>query len=356
MNISPSLLPSWPLSWGLTASQCHLIALIFASSYVGSIYLTQHVFLPRAILASAAATQAKAAQGSAAKASNASHVDVSSKAFRDDDDDEDDDEEEDDAPKLGTRDHPTTIRLRMKAVGIATVSSLLIVWSVVKHLSGTSWTESLLPTIRLLGLSIPSFSCLSWTWIFPYLLTPILFLGPLFAEYLDRSLPFQRSSSSPLAQKLIQLFDFSIIDYRNYVVGPITEELTFRSAIIAIFLLSHASPSSIVFGSPLWFGTAHIHHAWEVYRSGGSTSQSAQRAVLTSLIQFTYTTLFGWFASYLFIRTGSVFPPLASHIFCNRMGIYLPGRAARRHPSSKTAILCAYVAGMAGFILCLWVY
>ena len=70
------------------------------------------------------------------------------------------------------------------------------------------------------------------------------------------------------------------------------------------------------------------------------------------VFQISYTTLFGWFASYLFLRTGecccralsqklragSVLPPLASHVFCNIMGIYLPTTAIQRHPSHK---LCA---------------
>jgi len=50
------------------------------------------------------------------------------------------------------------------------------------------------------------------------------------------------------------------------------------------------------------------------------------------VFQLGYTTLFGWFAAYLFVRTGSVLPPLVSHVFCNVMGIYLPGTAVARHP------------------------
>jgi len=54
-----------------------------------------------------------------------------------------------------------------------------------------------------------------------------------------------------------------------------------------------------------------------------------------AVFQLSYTTLFGWYASYLFLRTGSVIPPLLSHVFCNIMGIYLPSSATARHPSRK---------------------
>lgn len=53
------------------------------------------------------------------------------------------------------------------------------------------------------------------------------------------------------------------------------------------------------------------------------------------MFQLTYTTLFGWFASYLFVRTGSILPPLVAHVFCNMMGIYLPNTAIARHPSRR---------------------
>lgn len=59
--------------------------------------------------------------------------------------------------------------------------------------------------------------------------------------------------------------------------------------------------------------------------------------------------------------TGSVLPPLVSHIFCNMMGIYGPGTASRRHPGHKlcelmtrstltAAISLTYLAGIAGFM------
>jgi len=53
---------------------------------------------------------------------------------------------------------------------------------------------------------------------------------------------------------------------------------------------------------------------------------------LTPVFQVGYTTLFGWFAACLFICIGSVLRRLVSNVFCNVMGIYLPGTAVARHP------------------------
>lgn len=60
----------------------------------------------------------------------------------------------------------------------------------------------------------------------------------------------------------------------------------------------------MIFGTPLWFGVAHVHHAWETYKSRGRTSSALRFAMLQSSVQFTYTTLFGWYANFLFLRTG----------------------------------------------------
>lgn len=61
-----------------------------------------------------------------------------------------------------------------------------------------------------------------------------------------------------------------------------TEEMVFRSSIIAVSLLAHLPERTIVFGTPLWFGLAHVHHAWEVYRKNGSTRMAAKQAIGTS--------------------------------------------------------------------------
>lgn len=44
------------------------------------------------------------------------------------------------------------------------------------------------------------------------------------------------------------------------------------------------------------------------------------QSVLRSLLQFTYTTLFGGYATFLFLRTGSLLSVILVHAFCNWIG------------------------------------
>ena len=50
------------------------------------------------------------------------------------------------------------------------------------------------------------------------------------------------------------------------------------------------------------------------------------------VFQLAYTTLFGWFTAYIFVRTGSAYVACFSHIFCNFMGLPTIGRDLREHP------------------------
>lgn len=140
-----------------------------------------------------------------------------------------------------------------------------------------------------------------------------------------------------------------LVEVRNYIVGPLTEEVVFRSTILAVSLLGRLSLKSLVFGTPMWFGIAHAHHGLEMYKKNGRNGAAALQAILTTLFQLTYTTLFGWFASYLYLRTGSILPPLSAHIYCNVMGMYLPTTAIKRYPGKKTLIWGTYLAGIVGF-------
>lgn len=151
----------------------------------------------------------------------------------------------------------------------------------------------------------------------PLLLTFILFLGPLFEDlYLNGSL-------SPLSNVWTELVTSlsSSIGYRNYIAGPVTEELLFRSTILPIHLLSSLaeSPKRLVFLTPLYFGIAHVHHFYEFRLNYPDTPLVP--ALLRTGFQFTYTTLFGWYAAFVYLRTGSLYAVIIIHAFCNYMGL-----------------------------------
>lgn len=69
--------------------------------------------------------------------------------------------------------------------------------------------------------------------------------------------------------------------------------------------------------STVWFGVAHVHHLYEKLRQGETVS----RAIISTLVQFTYTSIFGFIASILFMRTGSIYPAITSHMICNYVGL-----------------------------------
>lgn len=84
-------------------------------------------------------------------------------------------------------------------------------------------------------------------------------------------------------------------------------------------LVSHASVGKTVFFSPVVFGLAHIHHFYEFRITQPQVPVTV--AILRSIFQLTYTTLFGAYATFLFLRTGNLLAVFLVHAFCNCMGL-----------------------------------
>ncbi|KIP05933.1 hypothetical protein PHLGIDRAFT_59425, partial [Phlebiopsis gigantea 11061_1 CR5-6] len=247
----------------LSITQAHLLALAFAGSYVGSIYVSQHARLTYA------------SNNSTERAHE----------------------------RVRQRDDSGVIRARLKAVAFSTTLSCLAVVEVAHVHSAGSFAYSM----SLLGVNA------TWSTLLPSLIAPVLFAGPLYVAFLDGRLPIP----SPVSRLVL---------LRNYVAAPITEEVAFRACILAVYHMAGASTKKKIFLTPLWFGLAHVHHGWEVYNRLGCTRVAAMNAALSAVFQTAYTTLFGFHCAFLFLRTGSIVPPIASHVFCNIMG--LPGFAS----------------------------
>ncbi|KAI0022078.1 CaaX protease [Xylariomycetidae sp. FL0641] len=101
--------------------------------------------------------------------------------------------------------------------------------------------------------------------------------------------------------------------------GPVTEEILFRSASVPLLTLAGTSPARTVFLAPLVFGLAHAHHFYEFRVTHPRVPAAA--GVARSVVQFGYTTLFGAYATFVFLRTGSLAAIVAVHAFCNLMGL-----------------------------------
>lgn len=150
------------------------------------------------------------------------------------------------------------------------------------------------------------------------LLTIILFVGPLYEHLICHNQWRSLFNSHGYASIYTDLSN-----YRNLIVGPISEELLFRSAALPLFLLTQKagemSFKTLFLIPPLIFGLAHVHHVYEFKIA--NPRAPIMMGIARSVIQLCYTTFFGSFAAFSFLRTGSLLGPILAHTFCNFMGL-----------------------------------
>ena len=104
--------------------------------------------------------------------------------------------------------------------------------------------------------------------------------------------------------------------WRCIVVGPVTEELVYRACMCPVLRAAGCSRLVCCVVPPLCFGMAHVHHFAKNARRDG-----VAEAAYTALLQIAYTTLFGMFSSFVFLRTGQVAAPIVAHALCNSLGL-----------------------------------
>ncbi|OQR97739.1 peptidase family U48 [Achlya hypogyna] len=222
------------------------------------------------------------------------------------------------------RDHPTQILTRFFLISFVCVLSPIYMMTFYQQsangMSLLAWLglhRDILSTVVATGL------CL--------LLTVVLFAGSLFASALE--LQKEATAMSWLEAlkatqlyasfrhehlKAIRTYIYVIHDKRISQIkqAPLTEEFVFRGCMAALLLNAGFSVSHIVFLSPLAFGVAHAHHFYEHVRGG----MPWMRALAIVVFQLVYTTVFGIYATFLFLRTGQLVAIIVVHAFCNVMG------------------------------------
>jgi prenyl protein peptidase len=215
---------------------------------------------------------------------------------------------------LASRDSPSVIRARVKAVTLASAACAVVnVYILAIHGQATPrdvlrlwgiWPISFFDIAKLLGL------------------VSVLFVGPLFKSLIAEGEWREITPSNIKAE----LYD-SWIGYRNIIVAPVSEELVFRSLVISLYLLAKVSPTRIVFTTPLIFGMAHLHHLAANIRGRTPPGRKSPplvvwlQCIAVSLFQFAYTSLFGFFAAFALLRTGNFYGVVLVHSFCNWMGV-----------------------------------
>ncbi|KAI0115822.1 CaaX protease [Nemania sp. FL0031] len=216
-----------------------------------------------------------------------------------------------------SRDAPSVIRARVASVSLTCVVCSLITLAILTSRGQATYGDALHSMgYWPLGLAETGRALL---------LTAILFSGPLYEALLVDGGWKQCFSREPVTGLLTDW-----IRWRNIIAGPFTEEVLFRSASVPLMLLARTSVTRTIFLSPVIFGLAHFHHFYEFRVT--HPHEPVVAGLLRSLFQFTYTSLFGAYATFLFLRTGSLFTIYTVHAFCNIMG--LPRLWGRVEPSS----------------------
>ncbi|KAM4620374.1 CAAX prenyl protease 2-like [Polymixia lowei] len=239
------------------------------------------------------------------------------------------------------RDHPSVIKRRCASVLLVSALSPAVVkawihWADVRV--GVSVWE--LMGVRLEGLAPAA--------ILPLLLTTVFYLGPLVHAAMDSPKGFMGELQSAFYVESWRLCLGDAVWLRNQVVAPVTEELVFRGAMLPM-LVPCTGPTSAIFIVPLFFGVAHFHHIIEQRRLH---QDNMSIVLLVAGIQFLYTTVFGAYTSFIFMRTGHVLGPILCHSFCNSQG--LPDvSSALRHPQ-QPALLFSYLMGALLFLVLLF--
>lgn len=226
-----------------------------------------------------------------------------------------------------SRDHPSTIKRRFFSVSIMMLLTPLFI-----QFFFTQETLSKGDLFTQLGLR--------WSGIIPAIfgplfLTAVLFMGPLTIQVYSG---VWKLYAEPL-------YWFSswrdLVWIRNHVMAPLSEEWVFRACMTPL-LLQCLEPITAVFVGPLLFGIAHFHHMVEQIKTG----VAFKTALLVSTFQFTYTSLFGAYSAYLYIRTGHFVAPLVVHMFCNHMGFPDFSEIWEFPPLQRVVIACCFILGL----------
>ncbi|UNI16252.1 CAAX prenyl protease [Purpureocillium takamizusanense] len=213
-----------------------------------------------------------------------------------------------------SRDAPDAIRARIRSVSFSTTTCSLATLFII--LDSTSRP----PSETLLGHLTLAFHFMGY-WPVGYMetikslcLTALLFAAPLYECLLVDGLWMQWRQLEPLRHVWSE---WPV--WRNMVAGPVTEECLFRSAAVPLLLLAGSDMSSIIFLSPVVFGLAHVHHFYEFRVTHPETPLAV--AVARSVLQFSYTSIFGAYATFIYLRTGSLLAAVAVHALCNSIGL-----------------------------------
>lgn len=94
---------------------------------------------------------------------------------------------------------------------------------------------------------------------------------------------------------------------------------------------------------------AHLHHMIERLRTG----MDKKTAIIISSFQFFYTSIFGIYSAYLFMRTGHFIAPFLTHSFCNHLGFPDFQELLNQELKKRIVFVSLYVIGLVSWIMLL---
>ena len=229
------------------------------------------------------------------------------------------------------RNHPVTVRRRITAIAFVCLAAPAYVWA-----WSSPDSSSGEPLLRVLGVKREG---LLWAVVCPLLLVSLAYLGPL--------VHYASIGHNPLSE----LFpgERPDINLRNFVAAPFAEELVFRACLVPL-LTPLLGDFWTVLLCPLFFGLAHVHHVLEWARH--DDGETLTDVLIGVLAQVVYTSVFGMFSAFLFVRSGHLVSPVLAHSYCNMLG--LPPLDAIPSHSRPRSMFALYVVGLVTFVLLLF--
>ncbi|CAL4066315.1 unnamed protein product, partial [Meganyctiphanes norvegica] len=237
------------------------------------------------------------------------------------------------------KDHPSTIKKRCISVFFMTLISPFFIL-----IFGNDETKNKASLWELMGIRSEGFLA---SLFLPLILTAILFLGPIVQSHQNSS--YAHTLQMYCDPRYWYSSAQNPIWWRNQVVAPFSEEFTFRACMLPL-LLQCMTPGKVIFVAPLFFGVAHLHHAVERM----SLRMDLTSVVIISCFQFCYTSIFGFYSAFLFIRTGHFLPLFAVHAFCNHMGLPELKEVFSKPEAIRNKLLAAHVAGLVAWYFLLY--
>lgn len=122
------------------------------------------------------------------------------------------------------------------------------------------------------------------------------------------------------------------IALRNYLAGPVLEEVVFRRQTLLIWSCQGVT-MSLLFPAAM-FSLAHVHHVREL-------------GLVGLLFQMAYTFLFGIYAAALYINTRTFCAPFVAHVICNLL--QLPDFSTIAAHPRRRGVMALYCAALVVF-------